>query len=417
MKPDFFTMDDFDLGGRTVLVRVDLNSPLHPETGEFLDDTRVRLHLPTLEELRHAKVVLLAHQSRPGKGDYTTLEEHAKVVTRLLKRDVTYIDALLGSRAKGAVNDLKEGQLVLLENVRFYAEEVTLKDCAFEKQAKSHLVKGLASLCQYFVQDAFAAAHRCQPSLTGFTHLMPSCAGRLMEKEIIALSKAMHTKKRPRVVILGGAKFDDSIAMATNMLENDLADHILTGGAVANFYLHASGVDIGGPALDFLKKEASDKFDSLTNKAKSQLDKFKDNISLPQDVAVNEDGKRRNMKVHELPTKHNISDIGLDTIVSYTKALSKATTVIVNGPMGVFEVDEFAMGTEGVFHAVADSPAYKVVGGGHTSATFENMGLAKKVDHISSGGGACLTFLAGGDMPGIRSLVENKKKFAGCKLP
>jgi phosphoglycerate kinase len=417
MKPDFFTMDDFNLGGKTVIVRVDFNSPINPNTGEFLDDTRVRLHLPTLQELRHSKVVLLAHQSRPGKGDYTTLEEHARVVTNLLRRKVTYVDDLMGSRAKTAVNELAEGELVLLENVRFFAEEVSLKNCAFEKQAKSHLVKGLAGLTQYFVHDAFAAAHRCQPSLTGFSTLMPSCAGRLMEKEIEALSKALHTKKKPRVVILGGAKFDDSIAMASNMLENKLVDTILTGGAVANFYLHASGVDIGETSLDFLKKEAGDKMGSLMDKAKGQLDKFKENIVMPEDVAVNDDGKRRNLKIHELPSKHHLYDIGLDTIVNYTKILSKAVTIIVNGPMGVFEVDEFALGTEGVFNAVADADGYKVVGGGHTSATFENMGLSKKVDHISSGGGACLTFLAGGDMPGIRSLVESKKSFKGCKLP
>jgi len=417
MKPDFFTMDDFDLVGKTVIVRVDFNSPINPNTGEFLDDTRVRLHLPTLQELRHSKVVLLAHQSRPGKGDYTTLEEHARVVTNLLRRNVTYVDDLIGSTAKKAVKELAEGDLILLENVRFFAEEITLKNCEFEKQAKSHLVKGLAELAQYFVHDAFAAAHRCQPSLTGFSTLMPSCAGRLMEREIEALSKALHTKKKPRVVILGGAKFDDSIAMASNMLEQDLVDIILTGGVVANFYLHASGVNIGDASLDFLKKEVGYKMDKLVDIAKGQLKKFKKSIILPEDLAVDEKGKRKNLKIHELPSKQHLHDIGLDTIVNYSKVLSKAVTIIVNGPMGVFEVDEFAMGTEGVFHAVADADAYKVVGGGHTSATFKNMGLDKKVDHISSGGGACLTFLAGGDMPGITSLVESKKSFKGCKLP
>jgi phosphoglycerate kinase len=186
---------------------------------------------------------------------------------------------------------------------------------------------------------------------------------------------------------------------------------------VANFYLHASGVDIGGPSRDFLKKEAADKMDDLVDKAKGQLKDYKGRIMTPVDVAVNEEGKRRNLKLNELPSKFNIYDIGLDTIFSYTKELSKAVTIIVNGPMGVFEVDEFAMGTESVFNTVADAKAYKVVGGGHTSATFENMGLARKVDHISSGGGACLTFLAGGNMPGIKSLVENKERFSGCMLP
>ena len=417
MSPDFFTMSDFSLAGKTVIVRVDFNSPINPETGEFLDDTRVRLHLPTLQELKHSKVVLLAHQSRPGKSDYTPLAQHAKVVSRLLKHDVAYVDDLLGSRAKEAVKNLKEGDFILLENVRFYAEEVSMDDWPFEKQAKSRIVKGLAPLAQYFVNDAFAAAHRGQPSLTGFTPLIPCCAGRLMEREIVSLGKALESKEKPRVVVLGGAKFDDSIAMADNMLHNGLADRILTGGAVANFYLHAAGVDIGAPALDFLKKEAGDKYDDLMSKAQHHLKDFKDSVVVPSDVALNEDGKRKDIKISELPTKYNINDIGVDSIYHYVKELAKAATVIVNGPMGVFEVDEFAMGTEEVFKAVSESKGYKVVGGGHTSATFENMGLAGKVDHVSSGGGACLTFLAGGAMPGINALIANRKKFASTKLP
>lgn len=417
MSPDFFTMSDFSLAGKTVIVRVDFNSPINPETGEFLDDTRVRLHLPTLQELRHSKVVLLAHQSRPGKSDYTPLAQHAKVVTKLLKHEVTYIDDLLGSKAKEAVRNLKEGDFILLENTRFYAEEVSMDDMPFEKQAKTRLVKGLAPLAQYFINDAFAAAHRGQPSLTGFVPLMPCAAGRLMEREIVSLGKALLSKEKPRVVILGGAKFDDSIAMADNMLKNGLADRILTGGAVANFYLHAAGVNIGAPALDFLKKEAGDKYDDLMKLSQHHLKDFKDRVVMPTDVALNEDGKRKDVKIAELPTKYNINDIGVDTIYHYAQELAKAATVIVNGPMGVFEVDEFSMGTEEVFKAVADSKGYKVVGGGHTSATFENMDLAKKVDHVSSGGGACLTFLAGGAMPGIESLIVNKKKFANAKLP
>ena len=417
MSPDFFTISDFSLAGKTVIVRVDYNSPINPETGEFLDDTRVRSHLPTLQELRHSKVVILAHQSRPGKSDYTPLAQHAKVASRLLKHEVTYIDDLLCSKAKEAIRNLNEGDYLLLENTRFYAEEVIMDETPFEKQAKCRLVKGLAPLAQYFINDAFAAAHRGQPSITGFTHLMPCAAGRLMERELVCLGKALQSKEKPRVVVLGGAKFDDSVAVADNMLKNGIVDKILTGGAVANFYLHAAGVDIGAPALDFLRKEAKDKYDDLLAKARHHLKDFKDHVVMPTDVALNEDGKRKDIKISELPTKYNINDIGVDTVYHYGQELAKAATVIVNGPMGVFEVDEFAMGTEEVFKAVAESKGYKVVGGGHTSATFESMGLSKKVDHVSSGGGACLTFLAGGAMPGIDSLIVNRKKFANAKLP
>jgi len=417
MSPEFFTMSDFSLAGKTVIVRVDFNSPINPETGEFLDDTRVRSHLPTIQELRHAKVVILAHQSRPGKSDYTPLAQHAKVAAKLLNRDVKYVDDLMGSKAKDAIRGLKEGEAVLLENTRFYAEEVSMDDWPFEKQAKARIVKGLAPLAQYFINDAFAAAHRGQPTLTGFTNLMPCAAGRLMEREIVCLGKALQSKEKPRVVVLGGAKFDDSIAMADNMLHHGLADKILTGGVVSNFYMHAAGIDVGAQALDFLKKEAGDKYEDLMTKARHHMKEFRDSIVIPTDVAVNVEGKRKEIKVTELPSKYVISDVGVDTIVNYSKELAKAATVIVNGPMGIFEVDEFATGTEEVFKAVSECKGYKVVGGGHTSATFENMGLAKKVDHVSSGGGACLTFLAGGAMPGIEALVVNKKKFATTKLP
>jgi phosphoglycerate kinase len=410
MEYDFFTLSDFPIDGKTVVCRIDVNSPIDPESGIFLDDTRPRLHVETLKALANSKVVLLAHQSRPGKGDYTPLEVHAGVLSGLLKRRVTYIDDLLGSRAKKAVKELGEGEIVLLENVRFYAEEVTMKDCTAEKQAKTHLVKGLANLADFFVNDAFAAAHRSQPSLTGFTWVLPAAAGKLMEKEIKGLSKAVFGDQRPKIAILGGAKADDTLKVMDNLLGNNLVDEVLTTGAVANLFLVAAKKSIGKPSLDFLQKEIP-AYIECVGRAASLMSKYGSRIKMPVDVAANMDGQRKNVKVGEFPPQGPIYDVGIDTIVEYANIIKNAGTVIVNGPAGVFELEEFAMGTEEIFAAVADSPAYTVMGGGHTAAAVQNMGLAPRIGHVSSGGGACLAFLSGKPMPVIEALVENKKRY------
>ncbi|MEK6851998.1 MAG: phosphoglycerate kinase, partial [Candidatus Thermoplasmatota archaeon] len=215
---DFLTLSDVDLVGKTVLVRVDINSPLDPKTGRILSDARIREHLSTLRDLREAKVAVLAHQGRAGKDDCVPLESHAERMASLLGRPVRYVDSLIGATARDAIKDLKPGEVFVLENTRFYAEEDAFAEKPVEKMAKSHLVRRLAPLADYFVLDAFAAAHRAQPSIVGFCETLPTLAGRVVEAELKMLDRALTSQDRPKVAIFGGIKADDSLAVSRHML-------------------------------------------------------------------------------------------------------------------------------------------------------------------------------------------------------
>src|SRR5438132_1942673 len=296
MARDFFTMDDFDLSGRTVLLRVDINSPIDPATGELLNDARIREHLTTIRELRGSKVVLLAHQSRPGKDDFTTLEVHADRIGALLGRPVQYVPSLFGRPAIDAIDAMHLGDVIVLENTRFYSEEDALADAKLEKMAKTHIVSRLAPHADYFVLDAFAAAHRAQPSLVGFCEVLPSLAGRVMERELTMLTQAVQDPERPKVAHLGGVKADDSIAVARHMLTKNIVDTVLTSGGDANSLLDASGRDPGEPTTEFMRREVDD-YDAHRAMCKELLEKFRRRILLPSDVVLNDRGEREAIPV------------------------------------------------------------------------------------------------------------------------
>ncbi len=410
MPHDFLTMDDFDLRGRTVLLRVDINSPIHPETGMLLDDSRIRNHVETIRNLSKSKVVMLAHQSRPGKKDFTNLERHGKRLSRRLGKKVNYIDDFFGSTALSKVKNMKTGEVVLLENARFYAEEHVLKNRNFSIQAESHMVSHLAEITDYFINDAFAAAHRAQPSLTGFTEVLPCLAGRVMEREITMLEKAMSSKEKPSIAVLGGLKVFDTLKVMNNMLKNDIVDSVLTTGIVANIFLIARGNDLGEPNISFLEKEVGE-YHELTQQAKHLDEEFGDKIDVPTDLVLSDSGKRKGIQLNELPAEQLIFDIGLDTAISYRKKILEAKNIILNGPAGVFEIEEFAVGTTIIYNAIAESEGFSVIGGGETVAAARNLKLERKVDHISTGGGACISFLAGQSMPVIEALKHSKKLY------
>ncbi len=410
MSKDFFTLDDFDLKGKTVLVRVDINSPIDPLTSEILDDTRICHHIKTIRELEDSKVVLLAHQSRPGKKDFTSLAKHAKLLTKRLGKDVTHIDDFFGSRALGAVKSMKNGEVILLENTRFFAEEHVLRNMDYSIQAKSHMVSHLAKRANYFIGDAFAAAHRAQPSLVGFTEVLPCLAGRVMEKEITMLEKALTNKERPSIAILGGIKVFDSLEVMRNMLQNNIVDKVLTAGVVANIVLMARGHDLGEPTRTFLERELGGYIELM--EIAIGLDKdFKGKIQVPTDLVLNDDGKRRAILLDDLPPKLQIFDIGLDTAVEYRKQILEAKNIMLNGPAGVFEIEDFAVGTKIIFNAIAQSQGFSVIGGGETVVAARNLKLGGKVNHISTGGGACISFLAGKTMPVIEALKRSKRLY------
>ena len=407
MSINFNTLDDFEIEGKTVLIRIDINSPVDPSSGTILDDTREKLHSETLKELSNkgAKTVILAHQSRPGKTDFTTLKQHAEVLTDILSMHVKYVDSIFSVRAKKAIRDLKEGELLLLENARFFSEE-TLQRTP-EEQSKSIMVKELSPLIDLFINDAFAAAHRSQVSLVGFTKKVPSAAGRVMEKELKILTEALDNVKKPCVFVLGGMKADDSIMVMENVLRNGTADTVITSGIIANILLWAAGTDIKDVNKDFIKNKG---YYNMVDKSKQLLKEFPNQIVYPKDVAVTVDGEREDLPINQI-TNHSIFDIGKETIKEYAKIIRDAKTIFANGPAGVFENPKFAIGTEDIINSIAISKGYSIIGGGHIAAATTSLGYEDKMDHVSSGGGACISLLAGKKLPAVKALEDSAKNF------
>jgi len=404
MIRDYLTIDDMNLRGKTVLCRLDLNSPMDPN-GTILDDSRFRSHITTIKELEDSKVVILSHQSRPGKSDFTTNEPHSKQLSKIMRRDVNYIDDIFGSHAIGAIKKMKKGDLILLENTRFYSEESLERTP--KEHAKTHMIKRLSTVCDIFMNDAFSVSHRSHLSVTGFTETMPCIAGRVMEKEIDSLSRGLSCSDRPCIYVLGGTKVDDSIKVTKNVLERGCADRVLVTGVVANVFLAAAGIDIGNANISFIEKQG---YLPQIDIARELLGRFGKSIGLPVDVALNINDVRVEEKITNLKTDLLIHDIGIETMVRFSKEISAARTVVMNGPAGVFEKEAFAMGTNEIVKAGTQS-GFSVIGGGHIAAAVEQLGLSAKYSHVSTGGGACIDFLAGEKLPGIEALKDAAKKF------
>jgi phosphoglycerate kinase len=406
-KP-FYTLDDFDFRDKRVLLRVDINSPIDPITHEILDDTRMKAIIPSIEGLDGSKLIILAHQSKPGKSDFTTLQKHASKLSEVIGRRVKYIDSLFDNKALAAIKDMLSKDILLLENTRFYSEDVALKNKTPEIQARSHLVTRLSSVTDYYVCDAFAAAHRSQPTLVGFAETLPAIAGRLMESELLTLSSLL-TKDGGLTAILGGAKVDDSIGVLDYMLENNMLSEALTGGVVGNIFLKAQGYELGEPNEAFIEKEVPE-HNKLIENAKKLLEKYPDKISVPNDVSLYDNGQRSGIPVEWLPTELPIYDIGLETTVEYIHKISQAKRIMLNGPMGVFELEEFEFGTKQVLVAMAEAEGFTVVGGGHTAAAVEKYGLKDEMNHVSTGGGALINFLTGKELPVVEALKRSKNR-------
>ncbi len=409
MELPFFTISDLDLEGKTVAMRVDINSPINPDTGQILSLKRIQEHVRSIKRLPQCKLVLLAHQSRPGKKDFTSLREHARELSSILEKRVDFIDDLFGDTALKAVREMKVGDILLLENTRFYSEDVSLKDSSMSVQESTHIVSRLAEIVDIFVNDAFSALHRSQPSLVGFCNLLPSCAGPLMEKEVKALSRVVDDPERPAVVILGGLKVDDSINVAENLLISGSCDTILTTGVVGSMFQWADGYDLGTPNVNFIRQEIPNT-DDLLERCRIILKRFPGKVMYPTDMSLNDDGKRRRIKLSELPADATIYDISIDTIVRYSMIIDGARTIIANGPAGVFELKEFREGTVEIFKAINRSKAFSVMGGGETNAVVTQERL-RDIDHVSTGGGALINYLSGKEMPVLKALKLSKEKF------
>lgn len=395
------TLDDVDYDGKGVLLRLDINAPIVDST--ILDTTRFESHIPTLRDLENSKVVILAHQSRPGKKDFTTLEIHAKVLSELLGKEVVYLDEIFSSRVIERIRNMDVGEVILLENVRFYSEE-QLKRSA-EEHATSHMVKKLKDYFDLYVNDAFSASHRAHASLVGFPPVLPSVVGRLVEKEVTALSKALKSEGS-KVFILGGAKIEDAVKVMKNVLTRGIADKVVLTGVVANYFLMLSGRDIG----EVNKKVVEENKEGVNDNEMLELyNRFKDRIILPIDVGVEVDGVRKDVPLDKFDGKAKIMDIGIETISMLSDEIPKYDVAVINGPAGVFEDDRFTLGTFEILKAVAKA-GYSVVGGGHISTAARMIGIDKKMDHVSVAGGACIRFLSGEKLIALEVIREYWEK-------
>jgi phosphoglycerate kinase len=402
--PKFLTLDDVKVKDKVVLVRVDFNSAIDPKTKKILEDARIRAHAETtIKELsdKGAKVVILAHQGRKGDPDFIPLKQHAEILGKILKKPIKYVDDLFGEKAKTAIKNLKSGEILVLENVRTFAGET--KDGSPEEHAKTELVKNLAPLTDLFVNDAFAAAHRAHVSMVGFTAVLPSVAGRIMERELKSLSKVLENPEKPCIFILGGAKADDSLEISKYVLDKEIANTVLTGGVVGQVFLAAKGVDLGKPNMDYLEKKELMNFLPGIRKL---FKKYPDRIKTPQDLAVEVHGKRKEISLNELPTEYSTFDIGRKTVDDYSKIIRSAKSIVISGPMGVYENKEFSFGTRRILEEVANSKAFSLAGGGHTISAIEEFGLTKKISYISTAGGALIEFLMGKKLPGVVALEK-----------
>lgn len=385
MELSFKTLDDIEFAGKRVLIRVDMNCSVDPDTKQITDDSRIIAILPTLKELSKSKTVLMAHQGRPGSDDFISLEQHTEIL-RNHGLNASFVDDIFGERAKEAISNLEIGEVLVLQNVRYFDGE--LKNAPPDEVAQEALVQELYPLFDLFVNDAFGAAHRSQASLVGFTTVLPSVAGRLVEKEIRTLTDATATDRHPWTLVLGGAKVEDKVKTLGKLLAADRVDNALIGGLLGTLFLIAKGL-----VSEDYSKPIKEYEESLST-AKELLQKYPDTIILPEDAAVERDGSRIECAFSEM-NGDPFFDIGPTTIERYTQLISRSAVVFANGPMGFFEKEAFAIGTSRVLDSIADCDGITVVGGGHMGAMAQKMELDDRITHISTGGGATINFLTG----------------------
>ncbi|NPB02453.1 MAG: phosphoglycerate kinase [Methanopyri archaeon] len=400
MYDDLPFVEDVDLEGLSVVLRVDINSSI--VDGRIEDDERIRRHAKTVAALldEGAKVAVLAHQGRPGDPDFTTLEPHHEVMSEVLGDGIEYVPDVFGPAAKEAIRSLKPGEAVLLENVRFYSEERMNREP--EWHAQRHLVRNLAPLFDVFVNDAFAAAHRSNASLVGFTRRLPSYVGHVMKREVEVLDGKVRKEMEDGVFVLGGSKVGDAMRVIARAVEMDNVKRILLGGLVANVFLWAEGIDPGRPTRKYLRDKG---YADYVDDARELLEEDEEGkIMVPKDVALNDGGRRVEVPVEELPSDHPIFDIGSETIEEYVAEIESAGMVIANGPMGVYEEGGFEKGTYEVLNAMANSDAFTVIGGGHIIAAAKACGAYEGMDHVSTGGGSMLRLLAGERLPALEAI-------------
>jgi phosphoglycerate kinase len=402
------TIDDLDLAGTRVLLRVDINAPIDPVTGLIADETRIDKSLPTIRDLADggARVTIIAHQG--DTLDYhnlVSLEEHASKLADKLGRPIGFIDDVAGPAARDRIAALSNGDILLLDNLRFLTEEVSTFEGAVkltpDEMTRTYLVRNLAPLFDVYVNDAFAAAHRNAPSMVAFQKLLPSAGGRLLVAEVEALAAISDRPERPCLFVLGGLKISDAFGMLGKVLGDGTADTVLTTGVVGQVFLLASGVRLGEGSERFISDRSLDAF---IPEAADAIEAFPGRIALPIDVAVERDGARVEMAVERLPVSEPIIDIGAATMDDYEARIAAAGTIFVNGPAGVYEQEVGAEGTRRLWRAVAAADGTSVIGGGDTVSSAGRFIDTDQIDFVSTGGGALIRYLSGVRLPLLEAM-------------
>ncbi|MBN1314544.1 MAG: phosphoglycerate kinase [Anaerolineales bacterium] len=416
MESGLLTLDDLDVGGKTVILRVDINSPVHTATGELKDDNRIRKSVPTIRELAKggARVVILAHQG--DTEDYQnliSLDAHARRASELLGQPVEFVDDIVGPAALERVATLNDGEILLLNNVRFLTEEVStfvrFVKLTPAQLAESWLVRKLAPLADLYVCEAFAAAHRYSPSLVGFTEVLPSAGGRLFVQELSALQRVREAPGKPCVFLLGGSRSADAFSMMEYVLANGTADRILTGGLTGEIMLLAKGYKLGERTEHLVADKGLAPF---IEQSRELLAAYGDRIEYPQDLAyVSESGERVEIGLDDLPAVPLLVDIGRATVERYEQLMADAATIFINGPVGVYEDRSSALGTERLWRTAANVSGYTVIGGGDSVAAAKHFRVAEQMGYVCTAGGCMVRYMSGQQLPVVDALKQAAQRY------
>jgi phosphoglycerate kinase len=401
MPAKILTMDNLDLDGKRVFTRVDINTPINPETGELLELSRIEEAAITIRDLSKSTVIIASHQGRVGRYDYISMEKHAKALGRVLGKEVSFVEDVFGEAAKSAIDRAKPADVLVLDNLRFTAEE-NMEFSVADAQ-KTILVTRLRPHIDACVLDAFPTAHRAHPSIVGFAELVPTCAGRVVARELMKLERIAAIEKGPYVTVLGGAKVNDRIEAIDALIANQRADKVLLSGLVALVFLKSKGKYRGALHVENEQK--------MLLKARQLLDDHAENFELPVDVAVRVDGTRKEMDIADVQSSAAVLDIGTKTIDRYSRFIKGAGTVFMSGPPGAFEYEEFGLGTEMLLKAMKNSFGTTIVSGGHLTAALYRFGIHESIDHVSTAGGALVQYLAGKRLPLMDALERSAAKW------
>jgi phosphoglycerate kinase len=401
MPIKMLTLEDLDLDGKTVFLRVDINTPVHPETGRLIEQSRLEEAAITLRDLTKSQVVVASHQGRVGRDDYISLAPHAKALGEILGRKVDFVPDVFGPTALQAIDSLSDGRIMMLDNLRFTAEEnVEFKPPEAEKTV---LVSRLSEHIDACVLDAFSTAHRSSPTIVGFAGLVPTCAGRTVARELRMLDRIVSVEKGPYVTVLGGAKVSDRLDAIDALIANNRADKVLLCGVVGLLFLKAAG-----KYNRDLQVEGEQK---LLVKARQLLDEDPERFDMPIDVAIKVDGGRKEVAVADIGPGSQVFDIGTKTVERYERFIKGAGTVFMSGPPGAFEWEEFSYGTQALLRAMGSSMGTTIISGGHLSSALKKYGINDKIDHVSTAGGALVQYLAGKRLPLIDALERAADKW------